>query len=264
VVTATAKFEKRNGMPTRVRQAEANGNGNGHAIAVEDPPKAARRPATERREAPMVSSIPPLTGAEMTVTVEFLTPLVIQRFSKKSRDQIIEKQTGTGKVKQREKRDPVAECKAALYVINPKRKIYAALACWFKHALVSALQTIDRGILNRSDVQRAVWIKGELLPLVDAKGRPAKWVMREDMVRTQGPRPTSMPRWRPEFPVGTRVEIPILIRDVNMVNPTQIPALLDRAGMGGVGEGRPQKCAHLGWGQFQVVKNGRPTRGNRR
>lgn len=232
------------------------GSGNGVGAVVEAPALGKRGVAVGRthREAIKVrSSIPPLVGAEMSVTVEFITPLVIQRFGKKSRDSIIEKQTGTGKVSARQKRDPEAECRDALYVVNVKRRIYGALACWFKHAIVSALQTIDVGVLKRSDVQRALWVRGEVLPLVDAKGRPAKYVMREDMVRTQGRIKVAMPRWRPEFPVGTRVEVPILIRDIHMVDPTQVPALLDRAGMGGVGEGRPQKCASLGWGQFRVI-----------
>lgn len=238
--------------------------------------KASRRTAKpkEPKKKQMVAEIPPVIGSLIYVTVQGLSPLVHNTMSKKTIDTLKEKhiQTGGGMTKKKQPRVPRQEFLDSLHTIKKGKTkgnhedgslvtvsgIYGAKPEWFKHAMVSATSLLDK--MKTRFTRAGVWVlpgdnAAQLLPIVDAKGKPMQADFHEGWVRTAGRPPIAMVRWRGQFKPGWRVEIPILIVDTSMVDPADIPNLLDHAGQKcGVGEGRPSKTPALGWGLFKVTK----------
>jgi hypothetical protein len=197
--------------------------------------------------------MPPM--ARLTVLIEGISPLVVHRFSDKASKAIKDKHTSGKKVRSLEARVPKEEYEEAFhYLANGKPGFPAS---GLKGAIKTACADVDG--IAMTQAKRLLWVPGQeagtagsglLLEITKAKPR-----MREDMVRQPPRTGTFVPRWRPEFPPGWQIEVPIVIKDTNVLSPDSVVNLLARAGMQvGLGEGRPEKDGAMDFGMFRVAK----------
>jgi hypothetical protein len=192
----------------------------------------------------------------LKVTVVGTTPLVTHAWGKKL-DALEagqkEKDSGTAPKKRRKVRDPMAECKDAMYWIGPGQTKPAVQAVAFKRAMVGACRYVEG--LDMVYARGLFFVLGDLLPL---KG---KWRMRTDPVRVPPKTGSADVRYRPEFP---KWEVELSIQyNANLLNEQQILNLLALAGLHqGVGEMRPSaREKDFTFGMFTIKsKKGRATR----
>ena len=101
--------------------------------------------------------------------------------------------------------------------------------------------------VTKKRVKGAIFVSGDLLPILDANNKPMRPTMRTDAVRVGGFKKTAMMRYRPEYK-DWRVVMTIRF-DTGAFTAEQVVSLLNRAGFNvGVGEYRPE------FGAFRVVK----------
>jgi hypothetical protein len=173
----------------------------------------------------------------MTVTIEGLTPLIVNRFSESKVREMEEKQQKAAKVA-RKPRQPEQEFLAALYEITPGH--YGFPAAGIKKALVSAggrfadeTMTVLRGVIS---------IVGDLLEI-----RGPEPVMRKDMVVLKGG--TTSIAYRPQF-TRWEMDVPMLFNE-NMISREQVLNLFNIAGFAvGLGSWRPECKGNFG--QFRI------------
>lgn len=182
-----------------------------------------------------VIEIPAIQLETMTVVLEGQTPLIVHRFGERARKKIEEKQqrVARGAV---EPRDPDAEFRDSLYVIDEEAEKYGFPAAGVKKALVTAggrftdeKMTVLRGILN---------VMGDLLEIEGSKP-----TMRQDQVRLAGG--TSSIAYRPMFdPWMLRVPV---VYNRAMIRREQVINLFQIAGFSiGLGDWRPEKNGTFG------------------
>jgi hypothetical protein len=186
-------------------------------------------------------TIAPIKRAQLTVQIVGTSILVMLQWSEKARRMIREKQAGR-KTKEREVRDPEAECRSAMYLTEDGRHGVPAGAL---RACVVAAAHKDLG-LEKTLVRKSFFIVCEdannTLPIEADEPR-----MREDLVRV-GMGSADL-RYRPEYR-NWRLKVHIEF-DADLLRPEDILALLDRAGFGvGLCENRPEKGGD--WGRFRV------------
>lgn len=190
--------------------------------------------------------IPELKTGLLTITLQGVTPLIVHKFSTKTKEQIISKQKGEARQK-REAKVPQEECEACLYVIPSSngKPHYGFPASGFKKAAVSACRYVDD--INMTFAKGCFHVIGDLLE-IEGEG----WTMREDPVRlNSGPRPVADIRFRPEFKTW-RVKVPIRY-NASVVTPSIITNLFNVAGFSvGIGEWRPEKNGSFG--MFEVSR----------
>jgi len=175
------------------------------------------------------------------------SPLITHRWSEKAKKQMRDAQSGQARVK-KEPKDPDAEYKSSMYVLDDGRYGFPAAA--FKASIVNAITHFD-GITKVLGKQ-AITVVGlgteQLVPIECDEGP----TMREDMVRVgQG---VADIRYRGQF---WPWHVTLLIRFVSsaLTNGSVI-ALVDAAGFGGVGEWRPSapKSTSGSYGTFHVAE----------
>ena len=186
----------------------------------------------------------PIRRQTIHVEVEGLTPLIVHKFSEKAKRQMLEDQVKTKTKAKRDPQDPDKEYNAARYILPDGRDGFPAVG--FKAAIVGAARFYDG--ISMIALKQAIYIQGvgseQLIPII---GDPQ---MREDVTRVgQG---TANLRYRPEY-WPWRVMIPVSFVPT-MIDAESVLALVDAAGMGGVGEWRPTapKSATGSYGQFRV------------
>ena len=178
------------------------------------------------------------------VPIEGITPLMTHRFSEKAKKQMLEDQIKTKAKAKRPPQDPEAEYNAARSIIDGKNDGFPAVG--FKAAIVGAARLFDG--ISMTALKQAIYVAGEgPEQLVRINGTP---VMREDVTRVgMG---TANLRYRPIYhPWGALLSVTYV---PTMIDEASVLALVDAAGMGGVGEWRPSapKSATGSYGQFQV------------
>ncbi len=181
--------------------------------------------------------IPAVQLGRLTVTLEGMTPLIVNRFSEAKLREMEEKQQKAAKVAKKP-RNPDEEFRAALYEIEAGR--YGFPAAGVKKALVSAggrfadeTMTVLRGVLS---------IVGDLLEI-----RGSEPVMRRDMVVLKGG-VTSI-AYRPQF-TDWEMDVPVLYNQ-NMITREQVLNLFNIAGFAvGLGAWRPECKGNFG--QFRI------------
>lgn len=172
----------------------------------------------------------------MTLTIEGVSPLLVNKFSSKAIQEITDKQMGKAKAA-KEFRKPEEEYEAALYRMPGTRDKYGVPANGLKIMAVSAVkyvsglkQTFARGAFH------VVPGPGGLIPI-----KTSGPVMDDGMVRI-GPfgRKVAMPRYRPRFDDW---ECTFQIQyNANVISPEQIANLYETAGFAiGLCEWRPEK-----------------------
>ena len=182
-------------------------------------------------------TIPEINLQSMVVSIVGRTPLLTNRFSEKSIEQIEDKQQHRAKVA-KEARNPEAEFRDATHLISPG--VYGFPAVGIKKALVAAggrfadeKMTHLRGVIN---------VMGDLIPIVG----PAP-TMRSDTIRLQGSK--SSLAYRPQFSPWA-MDVPIVF-NAGIIGQAQILNLFQIAGFSvGIGAWRPE-CNGT-FGQFAL------------
>lgn len=197
-------------------------------------PAAAPAAAIEIERLELVQIVVPIVG---------LTPLIVHKFSEKSKRQMLDNMQGQKKAKQH--RDPKADYDGAFYRLADGSYGFPVLG--FKGASVSAARHY-RG-LTMTMVKQLVFFSGG--PSDDAREQLARIegepFMREDVV-TVGVSGTDL-RYRPQFTEWrTTLDIQFVPSSISLPS---VLALIDAGGMTvGVGEWRPEKSGNFG--RFQI------------
>lgn len=189
-------------------------------------------------------SIPKIDVRELTIAVVGDSSLVCHKWSKKAKQQMLDKQMGRAK-QAKEKKDPERDYRESLYVIEEdpdcfEDGVFGFPAVAFKSAAVDACSYVEG--LTKVAARGTMHVVGDLVVI---NGRPN---MREDMVRiSMG---TADIRYRGEFQQWSAV---LKLRyNAGVLTAEQITNLFNVGGFSvGVGEGRPQK--DQSWGMFHVA-----------
>jgi len=210
-----------------------------------------------KKVAQLQIDIPELKLGILTLTLKGTTPLIMHKFSVKSREQMGKKQQGQAQHKKAPK-VPTDCFLESLYTLDGKMpklvkkndNYYAAgkfgfPAGGFKKAAVSAA---DQTGLRATTVNKAFHVIGDL---IEIKSQPP--VMREDIVRIGGMTKVADLRYRGEFRDWNAT---LTIRyNANVITPGQIANLFNVAGFAvGIGEWRPQRSGSSG--MFEVATKG--------
>lgn len=185
--------------------------------------------------------IPPISKKVVTITIEGDSPLLVNKFSEKSKREMLEKQMKKAKGA-RENRDPLAEIEAATYYM-PDRKSYGIPASGIKNCAVSACRFVDGIKMTQAKGSFFVLEDADGLCKIQTKGKPE---IDERMVCI-GPfgKKTKMVRFRPRFDKWScsfRV-----LYSPDLISPEQLANLFERAGFSvGLCEYRPEKSGNLG------------------
>jgi hypothetical protein len=201
--------------------------------------------AVTKEKVSEVISLTPIKRQTILVPIEGITPLMTHKFSEKAKRQMLEAQGPKQAKVKRPAQDPEAEYNAARYIMEDgKRDGFPAVG--FKAAIVGAARLFD-GIAMTS-LKQAIYVAGEgSEQLIHIQAEPR---MREDVTRVgMG---TANLRYRPEYWPWTAL-LPVTFVP-SMIDENSVLALVDAAGMGGVGEWRPSapKSATGSYGQFRV------------
>lgn len=178
------------------------------------------------------------------VPIEGVTPLIAHAWSEKARNMLLAP-SGQPR-KKKEPRDPEGDFDAARYRLADGRDGFPAVA--FKAAMVGAARLFDG--VTMTALKQWLFVNGEgpqqLVPIDGVISR------REDMVRV-GMGSADI-RWRPQY---DNWKATLLIDFVSTaLAPESVLALVDAAGIGGVGEWRPSspKGATGSYGRFKVAQ----------
>jgi len=191
-----------------------------------------------------VISLTPIKRQTILVPIEGITPLIVHRFSEKAKKQMLLDQDKTRAKAKRDPQDPEAEYNAARYILDANRDGFPSVG--FKAAIVGAARLFDG--ISMTALKQAIYVTGEgAEQLVHIQATPE---MREDVTRVgMG---TANLRYRPVYTPWSAL---LTVNFVpSMINESSVLALVDAAGMGGVGEWRPSapKSATGSYGQFKV------------
>ncbi len=177
------------------------------------------------------------------VPIQGVTPLIAHAWSEKARAMLLAP-SGQPR-KKKEARDPDGDFNAARYILPGDRDGFPAVA--FKAAMVGAARLFDG--VTMTALKQWLFVNGEgpqqLVPIEGVRSR------REDMVRV-GMGSADI-RWRPQYDDWSAT---LLIDFVaTAIAPESVLALVDAAGIGGVGEWRPSspKGATGSYGRFRVA-----------
>ncbi len=179
------------------------------------------------------------------VTIEGTAPLIVNQWTQKAKQQIIDKNQGKTRVKQDPKEDAEVEFEQSRYRIDSERDGFPAVA--FKAAIINAV-TLFEGI-TKVAIKQALSVIGEgpsQLVEIISDGP----TMRQDYVRF-GMSSTDIRHRASYFPWAVDLQIRYI---PEIITPSSVVALVDAGGNGGVGEWRPSAPKSLTgtFGTFKV------------
>jgi hypothetical protein len=186
-------------------------------------------------------------GRAMTrIRVEGTAPLIVNKFSSKARQMMLDKQQGRAVV--REPKNPEALFEASLHRLPGDR--YGFPATGFKDAIVKGARHFKGSKITMEALKTTLLVVGEGVDmLVEIAGSQPK--MREDAARNE----TGVAdiRFRAEFWPWT-ADLQIIYVPTTLTLESVV-ALVDAGGMSGVGEWRPaSKKSYSGmYGTWKVV-----------
>jgi hypothetical protein len=194
-------------------------------------------PPTEEVSAAIV--IDEIDAETLSVPIVGTSPLIVHRFSEKSKRQMLDAMQSRKTPKQ--PKDPEAEYLAALY--HCKDGGYGFPAAAFKQATVGGARFYGSSV-TMTALRTSMFMKGEPgedgTSLVTINGEP---VMREDVVRV-GRGGTDL-RYRPQFDDWSTTLTVVFVK--SMLTRGSVLSLIDAGGLGvGVGEWRPEKDGDFG------------------
>lgn len=203
--------------------------------------------------------MPKTASAEEGVTLRRLTkqffevpiigtaPLIVNRWSEKAKAMMLASQQSSARAK-KEPKDPDALFNASRYQIDAKQDGFPAVG--FKAAIVYATRLFDG--ITMVQVKQTCLVVGEgpdmLVPI--KAGKPT---MREDAVRNASG--VADLRYRAQYwPWSAKLIVQTI---AGQMDKESVLALVDAAGIGGVGEWRPTapKSATGTFGTFEVVES---------
>lgn len=198
------------------------------------------------KEAPTQEiELPELDFKQVTFTVKGIAPLIVNKFSEKAKQMMVDKQTKKA-TKGREAKNPEQQYKDSLYFF-PDGKRTGFPAVGFKASMTRAGKLLG---LPMTDTRG----KFHVLPdnegngLIEIKG---KYKMRDDMVRLATG--VADVRFRAEYQVGWKADVTILY-NATWISKEQLAQILKVAGFScGIGEWRPEKSNSGSFGLFDVV-----------
>jgi hypothetical protein len=203
-----------------------------------------------------------LGRAMIKVPVEGLTPLIVNKFSAKAQQIMLDKQMG--KAQQRAPKDPEENYRNAMHLLEDGTAGFPAVG--FKAAIVDAARFFKGSKLPMTDLRRMIFVNGvrgsdtaNRTLLVPVCGewtgdvgtlKSAEPVMRQDYVRNESG--VADIRFRPEYDPWSAVLEVIYVE--NALTLEAVLALIDAAGLVGLGEWRPgSKESNTGsYGTFRV------------
>lgn len=199
-------------------------------------------------------TISPPKWAEAKFRIVGNAPLMIAKFSTKSKNQIHEKHVAgshaAGKKPKRESKDFKALYEAAKYV---SREGWCGInALSFKNALIGACRTVDFKMVMAKLTLRVLadgYDRDDGTPLVKiVKGQP-QYDERPARNASGGADLRARPRWD-EWECVVRIKY-----DTEFFSLQDVASLLMRAGYGGVGEGRPssKNSSGMDFGTFDIA-----------
>lgn len=182
---------------------------------------------------------------EVQIGVKGTAPLIVNRFSEKAKQMMLDNQTKKTRTK-KEAKNPDELYQQSLYVLPDGG--FGFPASGFKAAMVGAARFFEGVAMTQ--LKQALYVVGEGPDqLVRINGEPH---MREDNVRiAMG---TADLRFRGQFNDWSAT---ITIRYIpTLLSLDSVAALLDAGGFGGIGEWRPSapKSATGSFGTFQVIE----------
>lgn len=190
--------------------------------------------------------IPPIKKTTASITIIGDSPLLVNKFSEKSKREMLEKQTKKAKGA-KEARDPAAEVEAATYRL-PNGK-FGIPASGIKNCAVSACKFLDGVPMTRA--------KGAFFVLEDADGLceiKTDGLQIDQRMVAVGPfgRKVKMARFRPRFDKWScKFKV---IYDPNLLSAEQLLNLFERAGFSvGLCEFRPERSGSCG--MFHVQRS---------
>lgn len=182
---------------------------------------------------------------EVDINIVGTSELIVHRWSEKAKAMMLSKQTNPGTRTKKDAKDPKDDYEQSLYRLPDKSFGFPATA--FKAAMVGACRLFEG--LPMTKAKTCLFVAGigpeMLVPLI---GEP---YMREDMVRLQ----TGVAdiRYRGAFwPWSTTLRIRYNPQEITLGS---VFALVDAAGLGGVGEWRPSAPSSStgSFGMFRVA-----------
>lgn len=202
-----------------------------------------------------IAVIKPANLVQATIKVRGTAPLVINKFSKKAKDQLMASMSTPKSQKKSKSERPPRD-----YDADFEGARHRSAAGWdglpasaFRAAMIDACRTVGM-VMTRAKMSVFVLADGfdveDGMPLVRILGADPERT--ESLVRNDngGADIRIRPMWR-NWEVDVRVEW-----DADMISAEGVINLLDRAGRQvGVGEGRPfsKQSVGQGWGTFTVV-----------
>lgn len=179
------------------------------------------------------------------ITVRGLSPLIVNRWSEKAKQQMLDAQQTKARAK-KDPKDPVALFEASKYLLADGRDGFPAVG--FKAAIVHAARLFEG--ITQVMVKQSVMVRGEgpqqLVPITYDE-----CIMREDTPRNASG--VADLRYRAQYwPWSATIIVDYL---ENQIDSESLVALVDAAGIGGIGEWRPTspKSATGTYGRFEVV-----------
>ena len=198
----------------------------------------------------------------LRIPVEGLTPLIVNKFSAKAQQIMLDKQMGKPQV--REPKNPEENFRQAQHLLPNGDAGFPSVA--FKAAIVDAARFFKGSKLPMTDLRRMIFVNGTpgqdptnrtLMTPVYGKWtgdirslKPAEPVMRQDYARNESG--VADIRFRPEYDPWSAVLEVVYVSSA--LTRESVLALVDAAGLAGIGEWRPaSKESNTGsYGTFQV------------
>lgn len=176
------------------------------------------------------------------------SPLIVHAWSQKARQELLAPQVSRTRAK-KELRDQQAEYEGSIHWLDEDHTRSGFPSVALKAAIVGAARMFEG--VTMTQLKPAIFINGEgpdrLIP-IDGEVR-----CREDIVRVGGKGPgtgTAMTRWRGEYREWRMLLEVVYLPTV--LDLDSVVALVDAAGVGGIGEWRPEKAPTGSYGTFMV------------
>ncbi len=202
-------------------------------------------PKTSRDEAPKEFSLRRLDRVVFEIAIVGTAPLIVNRWSEKAKAMMLEKQQTSARAK-KEPKDPHANFEASRYRLDVQRDGFPATG--FKAAITFGARLFEG--VTQVLVKQTVTVLGEgqeqLVPL-----DYGEITMREDTPRNASG--VADLRYRAQYwPWSATLRVRTI---AGQFDEKSVIALVDAAGIGGVGEWRPTspKSATGTYGTFEVV-----------
>jgi hypothetical protein len=213
------------------------------ADLMETAPKKAKA-VTEQKSDALALKLPELDFRQMTITVQGMSPLIVNHFNKKMVGMMLDKQMKKA-TKGREAKDPEQMYKDSLYLFQDE-KTTGFPAVGFKAAMVRAGKLLGMAMTDTRGKFHVLADPKSGNGLIEIKGEHR---LRQDTVRLA----TGVAdiRFRAEFPEW-EADVTIMY-NATWISKEQIAQLLTAAGFScGIGEWRPEKSSSGSFGLFNL------------